>query len=109
MAVVGGKLAEGINFGDGLGRAVVMLGLPFPDATSAELQERMRFLDARHKVWWWRVWLVVVVVVDVHACKDAHVCATAFESNLLWRPPPALPPLHPSSQPHQHQNFTHAR
>lgn len=43
FAVVGGKLSEGINFADDLARAVVMLGLPFPPAGSAELQERMRF------------------------------------------------------------------
>ncbi|KAK9792715.1 hypothetical protein WJX73_001436 [Symbiochloris irregularis] len=45
LCVVGGKLAEGINFGNGLGRCVVMLGLPYPNPTDPELCERMRYLD----------------------------------------------------------------
>ncbi|KAK9822081.1 hypothetical protein WJX74_005614 [Apatococcus lobatus] len=45
LCVVGGRLSEGINFGDGLGRAVVMLGLPFPNPMDIELKEHMRYLD----------------------------------------------------------------
>ncbi|KAK9867288.1 hypothetical protein WJX84_000351 [Apatococcus fuscideae] len=45
LCVVGGRLSEGINFGDGLGRAVVMLGLPFPNPADAELQEHIRYLN----------------------------------------------------------------
>ncbi|KAK9843489.1 hypothetical protein WJX81_005623 [Elliptochloris bilobata] len=47
LCVVGGKLAEGINFGDGLGRCVVVLGMPFPNPADPELRERMRYLDAQ--------------------------------------------------------------
>lgn len=43
FAVVGAKLSEGINFSDRLARAVLMVGLPFPNAASAEMVERMRF------------------------------------------------------------------
>lgn len=45
LCVVGGKLAEGINFGDDLGRLVVMVGLPYPNPQDPELQERLKFID----------------------------------------------------------------
>lgn len=44
-AVVGGKLSEGINFANRLGRCVVVLGLPYPNPDDPELVERMAFLD----------------------------------------------------------------
>jgi chromosome transmission fidelity protein 1 len=45
LCVVGGKLAEGINFGDALGRVVLVVGLPYPNAGDPELQERLRYID----------------------------------------------------------------
>lgn len=45
LCVVGGKLSEGINFADQYGRGVVMVGLPYPQWQSPELQEKMRYLQ----------------------------------------------------------------
>jgi len=45
MAVVGAKLSEGLNFADDLARAVVMVGLPYPNASSPELKERLKYVS----------------------------------------------------------------
>ncbi|CAN6441709.1 unnamed protein product [Victoria cruziana] len=45
LAVVGGKVSEGINFSDGLGRCVVMVGLPYPSPSDVELIERIKHIE----------------------------------------------------------------
>ena len=40
-------MSEGLNFADGLARSVVVVGLPYPDKTDVELQQKLRFLGQR--------------------------------------------------------------
>ncbi|KAF8349254.1 helicase C-terminal domain-containing protein [Amanita rubescens] len=44
LAVVGAKLSEGLNFADDLARAVIVVGLPFANLGSSELQERLKYV-----------------------------------------------------------------
>ncbi|GMH15966.1 hypothetical protein Nepgr_017807 [Nepenthes gracilis] len=45
LAVVGGKISEGINFSDGMGRCIVMVGLPYPNPSDIELAERIKHIE----------------------------------------------------------------
>ncbi|CAK7231534.1 ATP-dependent DNA helicase chl1 [Sporothrix curviconia] len=44
LSVVGGKMSEGINFADRLGRCVVIVGLPFPNRHAADWKARMEYI-----------------------------------------------------------------
>ncbi|KAK6914888.1 ATP-dependent helicase, C-terminal [Dillenia turbinata] len=46
LAVVGGKISEGINLSDGLGRCIVMVGLPYPSPFDIELMERVKYIES---------------------------------------------------------------
>ena len=43
-SVVGGKLSEGINFADHYGRAVVVVGMPYPNTQDPLLKEKQRLV-----------------------------------------------------------------
>ena len=47
LSVVGGKLSEGINFSDKLGRGVFIVGLPFPNIRSAVWQAKIKYIEEK--------------------------------------------------------------
>lgn len=49
FSVINGKLSEGLNFSDNLGRCVIVVGLPYPNIKSPELQEKMKYLNENVK------------------------------------------------------------
>ncbi|KAL2816331.1 ATP-dependent DNA helicase-like protein [Aspergillus granulosus] len=47
LSVVGGKLSEGINFSDQLGRGVLIVGLPFPNIRSPVWQAKIQYIERK--------------------------------------------------------------
>jgi chromosome transmission fidelity protein 1 len=47
LSVIGGKLSEGINFSDDLGRCVVVIGLPYPNLQTPDWQAKLQYLEAK--------------------------------------------------------------
>eukprot|EP00603_Paraphysomonas_imperforata_P009689 CAMPEP_0114459676 /NCGR_PEP_ID=MMETSP0104-20121206/5331_1 /TAXON_ID=37642 ORGANISM="Paraphysomonas imperforata, Strain PA2" /NCGR_SAMPLE_ID=MMETSP0104 /ASSEMBLY_ACC=CAM_ASM_000202 /LENGTH=961 /DNA_ID=CAMNT_0001632321 /DNA_START=1122 /DNA_END=4007 /DNA_ORIENTATION=- len=49
LSVMGGKLSEGINFSDDLARAVIIVGMPYPDLSDMVLKEKLSFAERIRK------------------------------------------------------------
>lgn len=47
--MVGAKLSEGLNFSNELARAVMVVGLPYANRGSVELQERLKYVSRQQK------------------------------------------------------------
>ena len=45
LSVVGGKMSEGINFSDRLGRCVFVIGLPYPNIASPEWKAKIEYIE----------------------------------------------------------------
>ncbi|KAK4160519.1 ATP-dependent RNA helicase chl1 [Cladorrhinum sp. PSN259] len=45
LSVIGGKMSEGINFSDRLGRCVIIIGLPYPNINSPEWKARIEYIE----------------------------------------------------------------
>ncbi|KAI1088048.1 DNA repair helicase [Rostrohypoxylon terebratum] len=46
LSVIGGKMSEGINFSDRLGRCVVVVGLPYPNIHSPDWKARIEYIES---------------------------------------------------------------
>ncbi|EEB06601.2 ATP-dependent DNA helicase Chl1 [Schizosaccharomyces japonicus yFS275] len=47
LSVINGRLSEGINFSDRLGRCVAVVGMPFPNAQDVRWQAKMSFVKEK--------------------------------------------------------------
>ncbi|OAA81954.1 DNA helicase (DNA repair), Rad3 type [Akanthomyces lecanii RCEF 1005] len=81
LSVVGGKMSEGINFSDRLGRLVVVVGLPYPNIASPDWKAKMEYIESSTKT---RL-LARGSIATVEATSRAKQTARDFYENSCMR------------------------
>lgn len=71
FAVMNGKLSEGINFANDLGRGVIVVGLPYSNLHDAEVQEHVK--------------AYVELMLPHHPGKSAAQLQTEYLDNVCMR------------------------
>ncbi|KAB0799148.1 hypothetical protein PPYR_07028 [Photinus pyralis] len=86
FSVVGGKLSEGLNFSDDLGRCVVVVGLPYANIYSPELKEKMVYLDKTEGAGSGQQFYEAICMKSVNQCigravrhKDDYACVLLLD------------------------------
>lgn len=82
LSVVGGKMSEGINFSDRLGRCVVIIGLPYPNINSPEWKARIEYLETSTVA---RLTAASPSISKAQASQEAKQVARDFYENACLR------------------------
>jgi chromosome transmission fidelity protein 1 len=82
LSVVGGKMSEGINFSDRLGRCVVIIGLPYPNINSPEWKARIEYLESSTVA---RLTAASPSLPKAQASQEARQVARDFYENACLR------------------------
>ncbi|KAK2595724.1 hypothetical protein N8I77_013749 [Diaporthe amygdali] len=82
LSVVGGKMSEGINFSDRLGRCVVIIGLPYPNINSPEWKARIEYLESSTTT---RLMEASPTMSKAQASQEAKQAARDFYENACMR------------------------
>lgn len=80
LSVVGGKMSEGINFSDRLGRCVLVIGLPYPNIASPDWKAKIEYIETTT-----RNNLVAQGTTQEQAVSKAKQTARDFYENACMR------------------------